>query len=97
MSDLQNLMFLCERVMAELCSNFDDMFGGDWDYDMEPDEYNPSSLELTHNGQRVGARITAEAIGSLAAQGISEVDIHKMYLQSWGKLIPEHHPNLRRG
>ena len=67
MSNINEVKFLCERVMAELCSEFDDKFGGTWDYTIDQAA---GTFDLTQNGLPVGATMTAESIAGLVDQGI---------------------------
>ena len=89
---LDETMFLCERVMAEVCSEFEDDFGGEWSYEVDMDRH---VFELHHNRQPVGAEMPAQAIHELVGQGIDEVQLFKMYYSAWGKLLPEAYPDLK--
>ena len=92
-NSIDETLFLCERVMAELCDEFDDRFGGEWDYDLDT---NSRTLDLTHNNKKVGATMTVESVHPLVVQGVDEVQVYKMYAQAWGRLLPEANSNLQR-
>ena len=89
---LDETMFLCERVMAEICSEFEDDFGGEWSYDVDRNEH---AFILRHNDVKVGATLFATSIRELTDMGVNEVQLFKMFYSAWGKLLPESYPDLK--
>ena len=89
---IDSTMYLCERVMAEICSEFDEDFGGEWDYDMNEDE---QSFNLKHNEEDIGVTMAAPGIHQLRENGFDEVQIYKMFYSAWKKLLPEAYPHLK--
>jgi len=89
---IDDTMYMCERVMAEICSEFEEDFGGTWHYEADMNEY---SFALLRDGVDMGARLPVDKIHELSVQGVDEVQVFKMFYSAWGKLLPEAYPDLK--